>query len=330
MSTLSASRSLQCQSSTTHPALHLRDARDAHIVFEAVRLNILPLITRRLTTTERDQLTSGNVFVWEEAEHKQGGLERWTDGRRWSQSRMRGDYLFYEEKIETTPEEKEAKAARRARRTLDPFSYQPAPTRRQDRPSKPDGLTKQTYSTHVHVSDSEPPRKWHIVAYFSGEDYTCLPVVDNYEYLRTIRIPEGIYSSARGNLNKIQRSLPGADEPDHRRSHSGDHPSWVQPSWPTSSTCNNPDQDTDSPTSPSSSSCSSPIGGSTQYATQRRFEPANAIRVAEPSLPRLSSIAPLHLPHPHRNGINSGAPTSGYSPLTPEDRKALNSFRVVL
>lgn len=30
-----------------------------------------------------------------------------------SQSRMRGDYLFYEEKIETTPEEKEAKAARR-------------------------------------------------------------------------------------------------------------------------------------------------------------------------------------------------------------------------
>lgn len=26
---------------------------------------------------------------------------------------MRGDYLFYEEKIETTPEEKAAKAARR-------------------------------------------------------------------------------------------------------------------------------------------------------------------------------------------------------------------------
>lgn len=79
----------------------LRDARDAHIIFEAVRLNILPLITRRLTATERDQLSSGNVFVWEEAEHKQGalprqpslnssstgcptgGLERWTDGRRW-------------------------------------------------------------------------------------------------------------------------------------------------------------------------------------------------------------------------------------------------------
>lgn len=73
------------------------------MVFEAVRLKILPLITRRLTAIEREQLTSGNVFVWEEAEHKQGkehltrssclrgdlrdlltgGLERWTDGRRW-------------------------------------------------------------------------------------------------------------------------------------------------------------------------------------------------------------------------------------------------------
>ena len=54
--------------------LDLRDARDAHIVFEAVRLNILPLITRRLTTLEREQLVSGNVFVWQEAEHKQGIL----------------------------------------------------------------------------------------------------------------------------------------------------------------------------------------------------------------------------------------------------------------
>ena len=70
-----------------HPFLNLpladiRDARDAHIILEAVRLNVLPLITRRLSSTEREQLGSGNVFVWEEAEFK-GGLERWTDGRRW-------------------------------------------------------------------------------------------------------------------------------------------------------------------------------------------------------------------------------------------------------
>ena len=67
------------------PLADIRDARDAHIILEAVRLNILPLITRRLSSTEREQLGSGNVFVWEEAEFK-GGLERWTDGRRWKVS----------------------------------------------------------------------------------------------------------------------------------------------------------------------------------------------------------------------------------------------------
>ena len=59
-----------------HPPL------DAHVLFEAVRLGHLPMIRRRLTGTERSALQSGDVFVWEEASHK-GGLERWTDGRKW-------------------------------------------------------------------------------------------------------------------------------------------------------------------------------------------------------------------------------------------------------
>ncbi|KAG6879276.1 hypothetical protein C0992_003951 [Termitomyces sp. T32_za158] len=66
----------------THPYLHVRDAHDAHVVFEAVRLNILPIIRRRLLTSERDELQSGHVYVWEEAQDD-GGLLRWTDGRRW-------------------------------------------------------------------------------------------------------------------------------------------------------------------------------------------------------------------------------------------------------
>ena len=70
----------------------IRNANDAHRIFEAVRLGILPLITRRLTPTERDLLRSGQVFVWEEGSSSGGGaedgtpsagLERWTDGRRW-------------------------------------------------------------------------------------------------------------------------------------------------------------------------------------------------------------------------------------------------------
>ncbi|KAI0798253.1 Gti1/Pac2 family-domain-containing protein [Abortiporus biennis] len=322
-----SSRLQSIQTVVTHPALHLRDARDAHIVFEAVRLKILPLVTRRLTAAEREQLTSGNVYVWEEAEHKQvGGLERWTDGRRWSQSRMRGDYLFYEEKIETTPEEKEAKAARRARRTLDPFSYQPAPTRRQDRPSKPDGLTKQTYSTHVQLGASDTPRKWHIVAYFSGEEYMCLPNVDNYEYLRNIRIPEGVYSSARGNLNRLQRPTSGSDEPEHRRPPSADHPGWSSPPWaqpPHSYQQGIPDR----PLSPASSSCSSPVLSPHSYSMSSRGSSIlTRHREGNQELPRLSTIAPL-LPPPQ---LHRRPGASGYSPLTSEDQRALNSFRVVL
>ena len=100
---------------------------------------------------------------------------------------MRGDYLFYEEKLEATQEERDLKAARRcvfcllycplflislwdvrrARRALDPLAVPPLTNRRQDRPSKPNGLTKQTFSTQVYLPGASAPRKWHIVAYFS-------------------------------------------------------------------------------------------------------------------------------------------------------------------
>jgi hypothetical protein len=73
----------------THNRLHVRDARDAHIVFEAVRHGLLQPVTRRLNEVERSMyITSGAIFVWEESDDDLG-LKRWTDGRVWSQSRMR-------------------------------------------------------------------------------------------------------------------------------------------------------------------------------------------------------------------------------------------------
>jgi hypothetical protein len=73
----------------THNRLHVRDARDAHTVFEAVRLGLLRPVTRRLNEVERSMyITSGAMFVWEESDDDLG-LKRWTDGRVWSQSRMR-------------------------------------------------------------------------------------------------------------------------------------------------------------------------------------------------------------------------------------------------
>jgi Gti1/Pac2 family len=73
----------------THSRLHVRDARDAHTVFEAVRQGLLRPVTRRLNEVERSMfIVSGSIFVWEESDDDLG-LKRWTDGRVWSQSRMR-------------------------------------------------------------------------------------------------------------------------------------------------------------------------------------------------------------------------------------------------
>lgn len=74
--------SVAIEADETRWFIDIRNAADAQVVFEAVRLNILPMIRRRLGPTERDILRSGEIFVWEETDQK-GGLERWTDGRRW-------------------------------------------------------------------------------------------------------------------------------------------------------------------------------------------------------------------------------------------------------
>lgn len=50
----------------TCTGIRIRSARDANILFHAVALNLLPLITRRLDEAERLQVRSGCVYVWEE------------------------------------------------------------------------------------------------------------------------------------------------------------------------------------------------------------------------------------------------------------------------
>ncbi len=73
-----SSPQLHVTQQATHPRLHLRDARDAHIVFEAVRQGFLRPVTRRLNESERlNYVRSGAVFVWEERDDD-SGLKRWT------------------------------------------------------------------------------------------------------------------------------------------------------------------------------------------------------------------------------------------------------------
>ncbi|KAJ2121579.1 Gluconate transport-inducing protein [Coemansia sp. RSA 720] len=67
---------------------------DALLMFEACRLGMLQRRTRRLCERERNMLDSGCVYVWDESE---SGIRRWTDGKRWSPSRVNGCFLSYSE-----------------------------------------------------------------------------------------------------------------------------------------------------------------------------------------------------------------------------------------
>ncbi|KAJ7812176.1 Gti1/Pac2 family-domain-containing protein, partial [Mycena olivaceomarginata] len=76
----------------------IRSKDDAHVMFHAVRLGKLPMITRRLDTEERRAVSSGCVFVWEEKapDTLMGlGLTRWTDSLHWGPSRVRDEFLVY-------------------------------------------------------------------------------------------------------------------------------------------------------------------------------------------------------------------------------------------
>jgi len=155
------------------------------------------MIRRRLTATERSQLQSGDVFVWEEASHK-GGLERWTDGRKWSASRMREPFLFYEEKLTRGMREQDEYDS--------PHAYA----------TSPQGLVKQTYSAWVTLS-TDPSgntyrKKWHLTAYFSANTFSLLSAVQDDPLLRQIQVPSNMYETGKGLLRKAPGSAKARAE----------------------------------------------------------------------------------------------------------------------
>ncbi|KAL0946756.1 hypothetical protein HGRIS_012933 [Hohenbuehelia grisea] len=193
----------------THPRLHVRDMRDAHTVLEAVRRGLLRPVTRRLNEMERSmQIRSGAIFVWEESDDEVG-LKRWTDGRVWSQSRMREPYLFYDEKLPSDPDHDNGNRSP-TYRFVDGVS-RGAPVSsamsHHDRSARlPSGLIKQAYSAWVLVAPNSRPRKWHLTAYFTYADLPNLPTIEKDPVLRGVPVPNGIYRSGKA------RSRSGDEE----------------------------------------------------------------------------------------------------------------------
>ncbi|KAJ1978543.1 Global transcription regulator sge1 [Dimargaris cristalligena] len=78
----------------------IENSKDALLLFQACRLNLLPRASRRYTESERNHIRSGTVVVYDEA---QSGIKRWTDGKIWSPSRIMGNFLIYRELKDKIP-----------------------------------------------------------------------------------------------------------------------------------------------------------------------------------------------------------------------------------
>ncbi|QRW26464.1 cAMP-independent regulatory protein pac2 [Rhizoctonia solani] len=190
----------------THQRLHIRSARDAHTVFEAVRLGMLPMVTQRLSVVDCELLQPGQVYCWEQ-ENGESGIERWTDGRRWGGSRARENFLFY---IEAQPRLEQEEGSSSIDDYQIPQSQKAPWDFRQDK--RCGGFTKQTYSAWVKFSPMHPPRRWNLTAYFAGEDYLNLPTVDSDPIFSKFDIPPGVYTTFDSLLKKSERrSVISAD-----------------------------------------------------------------------------------------------------------------------
>lgn len=195
-----------------------------------------------------------------------------------------------------------------------------------------------------------------------GNDYLRLPVMENYDYLRNIRIPENIFFSSKGLVKKSDRMLSGDEDDDYHSGGSSMHDGMSYgPASPVSQYAS-PVEPHDYRNRPSSQQGVYPFdpryasaGPSSsqhyprpQSSAGHRPSSHRTLSHDSGSLPRLSAIAPLNSP-PGQYSLHSPSPTSAsptsptssryaprlaspqtYQPLTSEDRRALNTFKVVL
>ncbi|KAF8070448.1 Gti1/Pac2 family-domain-containing protein [Lyophyllum atratum] len=172
----------------TCTGLRIRSPADARVIFHAVLLNILPMVTRRLDNEERGLITPGSVYVWEErgphAELTGVGIERWTDGIRWGPSRVREGFLFYHEKKDV-----------HSQHLYSGNAFNPGASTSMSGLQNHSILVKQTYTVYVDTSVGQ--RKWHLIAYFTEDSIEHLRSIDDFPHLANLIVPSGKYKSAR-------------------------------------------------------------------------------------------------------------------------------------
>ncbi|KAJ2693087.1 Gluconate transport-inducing protein [Coemansia spiralis] len=168
----------QGQAALTEPTYrgYIATTDDALLVFEACRLGVLQRRTRRLSNSERNSIAPGCVFVWDETE---SGIRRWTDGRRWSPSRVNGCFLVYGE-LESGSSGSSSSSS----------SDKPAISHGDGPAPAVSGLAKKTLSLLTTESG-----KLHLVCYYRRSDANAgqLATPSHDPFLRGIAIPRGLY-----------------------------------------------------------------------------------------------------------------------------------------
>ena len=184
--------------------------------------------------------------------------------------------------------------------------------RRKDRPTKPNGLIKQTYSVSVHLPGMVPNKKWHVVAYFAvctflvfilvvsntteSQAEARLPVIESYANLRNINVPPGIFSGNKILLGGLRTDLSDEDE-----TLEAPYPHYPLPP-------------------PSFSHSTASISQST--SPQHLLLQTPALPRTSLQLPPISFLRDQLNPPPQPR-----SPFSGYIPLSSEDRRALDQIK---
>ncbi|KAF7376601.1 hypothetical protein MSAN_00076700 [Mycena sanguinolenta] len=208
---VSAMQSATCQN------LRIRSPSDVRIVFHAVLLNLLPMVTRRLDSEERNLIVPGSVYVWEErgahTEITGVGIERWTDGKH-PLGAIQGLLILSREAIFSL------RLSWRNLVRATTFGYflfqltsasSSSPSYRQHAPQEL--LIKQTYTAFVDTPRGQ--RKWHLIAYFTEESVDRLNCIDDYPFLSSLNVPHGKYKSARSVKGRPDHIFNPDDTPDN-------------------------------------------------------------------------------------------------------------------
>ncbi|KAH6914411.1 hypothetical protein BKA70DRAFT_666148 [Coprinopsis sp. MPI-PUGE-AT-0042] len=173
--------------------VRIRSTQDTHKIFYAVQKGILKMVTRRLDADERLALRSGCVYAWEErgphSEITGLGIERFTEGRRWTPSRVRDEFLFYYE------------------RYMPPLNVDPTSPASEKPPRDWEPMVKQTYSVWVETDNGR--RKWHLTAYFTQGTIDQLGTVDDIPGIGELVVPDGLFKSTRVSKSRSKNEDRG-------------------------------------------------------------------------------------------------------------------------